>query len=407
MRFLQSSGPIDLPPGGFGTIVVAYIFAAPVASGGCPGAGCDVKPAGTNADLTILGDPTRMSSGVNQLDTMMGYLGFSNGGANDTDPTRVTQDEFVTVPGSLLRKAQTAQSVFDNKFLLPFAPERPEFFLVPGNNQVSVLWTRSPTETNPDPFFAVAGQPLIEGVVNPLYDPNFRALDVEGYRVYRGRTDNPAELQMIAQFDYGPDPATGRGVFTDFRGLVNPTPACAPELVPAVLTGCDPALQPPPVPGTPFTGSTAVDLTGTITQVTPGNRVLLASGESQLLPGVLDTAFSDIAAGRMAQGASVTLANTGVPFVFIDQNVRNSLRYFYSVTAFDVNSLVSGPSSLESARITKAAIPVPAVANDQSEVTLLQGVFGRDELQPARSSPTIDPATGIFSGPFPPADGGR
>ena len=103
----------------------------------------------------------------------------------------------------------------------------------------------------------------------------------------------------------------------------------------------------------------------------------------------------------------MTLANTGVPFVFIDQNVRNSLRYFYSVTAFDVNSLVSGPSSLESARITKAAIPVPAVANDQSEVTLLQGVFGRDELQPARSSPTIDPATGIFSGPFPPADGGQ
>ena len=50
-------------------------------------------------------------------------------------------------------------------------------------------------------------------------------------------------------------------------------------------------MQPPPVPGTPFTGSTAVDLTGTITQVTPGNRVLLASGESQLLPGVLDTAF--------------------------------------------------------------------------------------------------------------------
>ncbi len=174
MRFLQSSGPIDLVPGGFGTIVVAYIFAAPVASGGCPGAACDVKPANTNADLTILGDPARMASGVNKLDTMMGYLDFSNGGPNDTDPTTVTQDEFVTVPGSLLRKAQTAQSVFDNKFLLPFAPERPEFFLVPGNNQVTVLWARSPTETNPDPFFAVAGQPLIDGVVNPLYDPNFR-----------------------------------------------------------------------------------------------------------------------------------------------------------------------------------------------------------------------------------------
>ena len=158
MRFFQSSGPVDLPPGGFGTIVVAYIFAAPVASGGCPGAGCDVKPANTNADLTILGDPARMASGVNKLDTMMGYLGFSNGGPQPTPiRPRVTQDEFVTVPGSLLRKAQTAQSVFDNKFLLPFAPERPEFFLVPGNNQVTVLWARSPTETNAGPVLRGGG----------------------------------------------------------------------------------------------------------------------------------------------------------------------------------------------------------------------------------------------------------
>ena len=219
MRFFQSSGPIDLPPGGSGTIVVAYIFSAPVAAGGCPGGGCDVKPANTTADLTILGDPARMTNGVNKLDTMMGYLGFTNGGPEDTDPTSVSQDEFLTVPGSLLRKAQTAQSVFDNKFLLPFAPERPEFFLVPNNNQVSVLWTRSPTENaaNPDPFFAVASQPTVDGVANPLYDPNFRANDVEGYRVYRGRTDNPAELQLLAQFDYGPD-ESGRGLFTDFRG---------------------------------------------------------------------------------------------------------------------------------------------------------------------------------------------
>ena len=49
--------------------MVAYIFAAPVAVGGCPGGGCDVKPAATNADLTILGDPTRMATGVNKIDT--------------------------------------------------------------------------------------------------------------------------------------------------------------------------------------------------------------------------------------------------------------------------------------------------------------------------------------------------
>ena len=155
---------------------------------------------------------------------MMGYLGFTNAGPDDTDPTRVTQDEFLTVPGSLLRKAQTAQAVFDGKFLLPFAPERPDFFLVPGNNQVSVLWQPSPTEStdNPDPFFAVASQPTIDGVANPLYDPNFRANDVEGYRVYRGRVDNPSELQLLAQFDYVPDATTGRGIFTDLSWLGEP-----------------------------------------------------------------------------------------------------------------------------------------------------------------------------------------
>ena len=185
--------------------------------------------------------------------------------------------------------------MFDNKFLLPFAPERPEFFLVPGNNQVTVLWARSPTETNPDPFFVVASD-----VSQPLYDPNFRGLDVEGYRIYRGRVDNPAELQLVAQFDYAEDPTTGRGIFNDFRGLVNPTPQCAPEL--GVFIACDGALLPPPPPGTPFTGSQAIPLVGTITQLTPGNRVLLANGEAQTLPGVLDTAFADVAAGRVAQG---------------------------------------------------------------------------------------------------------
>ena len=74
----------------------------------------------------------------------------------------------------------------------------------------------------------MASQPTVGGAPNPLYDPNFRANDVEGYRVYRGRVDNPSELQLLAQFDYVPDPSTGRGIFLDYRGLVNPDPGCAP-----------------------------------------------------------------------------------------------------------------------------------------------------------------------------------
>ncbi len=210
---------------------------------------------------------------------------------------------------------------------------------------------------------------------------------------------------MLAQFDYAPD-AEGRGIFTDFRALVNPVPGCAPELTPAVTAGCATTFS-NPAPGEPFVGSVDIDITGTITQITPGGRVLL-SGDTltQILPGRLDTAFTDIAAGRLASGVTTNLANTGVPFIFVDRGVRNSLRYFYSVTAFDVNSLVSGPSSLESARLTKAVTPSPAATNTASSSEITSGAFGRDvELDTDAPAPAIDAATGRFAGPFPAANG--
>ena len=96
-----------------------------------------------------------------------------------------------------------------------------------------MLWRPSPTETTGDPFFQVASQPTITdpvtGIVgpNPLYDPNYRQFDVEGYRIYRGRVDSPNELALIAQFDY-------QGTFiTDFTSQVSVGVSCrpaAPEL---------------------------------------------------------------------------------------------------------------------------------------------------------------------------------
>ena len=90
-----------------------------------------------------------------------------------------------------------------------------------------------------------------------------------------------------------------------------------------------------------------------------------------------------------------------------NRTVRNSLRYFYAVTAFDVNSLVSGPSSLESARSTKAVIPAPSPTNQTIQTALARHVVGRDVgTDTLFPMPTIDPATGRFSGPMPPSDGG-
>ena len=190
---------------------------------------------------------------------------------------------------------------------------------------------------------------------------------MEGYRVYRGRVDNPSELPLLAQFDYAPDAATGKGIFMDFRGLVNPIRAARPSSRPPCSPTCDPALQPPPPPGTPFTPGASVEHRPH-RHGHPGDPGQPGAPGQRRRPGAagqLDTAFADVAAGPGGPGCQLpTLANTGVPFIFVDRGVRNSLRYFYSVTAFDVNSLVSGPSSLESARVTKAVTPTPAVSND-------------------------------------------
>ena len=105
------------------------------------------------------------------------------------------------------------------------------------------------------------------------------------------------------------------------------------------------------------------------------------------------------------------LANTGVPFVFTDNGSgllsapRNNVRYFYSVTAFDVNSFVSGPASLESQRAAKPIVPVKPASNAEVTSTITPGFFGRDVALTDSTLPTIDPATGKFSGPFPPANG--
>jgi hypothetical protein len=246
-------------------------------------------------------------------------------------------------------------------------------------------------------------------VANPLYDPNYRSSDVEGYRVYRGRVDSPNSMQLLAQFDY-------LGTFIpDFAGQVNPTTDCAPELgvdAPPVDLDGDGAADvdlcdfDPVAPGVARVKHTDVPLVGPVTQVKLGERGLLASGAVINLK--VDTALTGAVSGclRFGTATECSLRDTGVPFTFIDRTARSNLRYFYSVTAFDVNSFQSGPSSLESARTTKAVTPVAPASNYLSQGTLTTSVFGRGEDQTAKfpSVPSID-AQGRFSGPMPPANG--
>jgi hypothetical protein len=387
MRFYQSSTGFSLPPGGQGSIVVAYIFAAPVSVPGCPegGAVCgggNVKP----GNPTILGNPALMAGGVNLVDSLSGYIS-----ATDLDGSGVYEQEgtlgpeWTVVPKSLLGKSYTAQAVFDAGFLLPFAPIPPAFFLIPGNNQVTVMWQPSTSENDGDPYYSVANDPA-----SALYDPNYRQYDVEGYRIYRGRTDNPDGLSLIASFDYAGT------IFNDYDGVINPVPTCAPEL--NIFTDC-PVAYDPVAPGVPRTVANPNNIVSPFITTKFGGRLELATGDAIL------TSVDTVVTGE-ADGGFPPMTNSGVPFVYVDNAVRNNFRYFYVVTAYDVNSWQSGPSSLESPKsATVAVTPQAPATNYENSAILSSGIYGRGvALDYQAPFPTIDATTGIFSGPMPASD---
>ncbi|HRP07380.1 MAG TPA: hypothetical protein PLL69_02735, partial [Gemmatimonadales bacterium] len=392
VRVVQSSTGLALEAGQSASIVVSYIHAAPVAVAGY-----------TPGTLVLPGDPRKhydpagLEAGdVNLVDRIQGFLSYEDG----NDDGIVQQDEYVSVPGSLLSKALTAQTIFNNAFLLPFAPEAPDFFLIPNDNQVTVVWRPSASEAEGDPFYQVAGAAMMpppgggEPVVNPLYDANYRNFDVEGYRIYRGRTDTPTGLQLIQQYDYAGT------TFDDYTGqMVNAARGsrCAPEI--PIVESCDFDFD-DQVPGSQLEAHVSYDLSGPVVQVQRGNRaVLQATGDVLVIKA--DTAITGSGSGF------AELSNTGVPFAYVDNTVRNGLTYYYAVTAFDVNSINStgaGNTSLESARVTKRVVPRAPAGNYANDVTIQTGVFGRNGLLTDNEVPTIDPTTGRFSKKFPATD---
>jgi hypothetical protein len=392
LRSFHSTGPFSLDPGEFETQVSAYLFAAPVATGGsstCPT--CDIKP-GVSSIIANQDDPAIIAGGMNPIDSIAGFLG-----ANDASGDGILQgDEFLTVPRSLYGKAQVAQAIFENGFLLPSAPAAPDFFLIPGDSQVTVMWRPSTSEQTGDPYFTIAQSAQVMNdqgalVANPLYDPNFREFDVEGYRIYRSRVDAPASMALIARFDYAGT------VISDYAGQVNPSRFCAPEV--SVTSQC-PVAYDPVAPGQARSAHVDVPLMGTIIQVRFGDRLALTDGTA------LHLHTDTIPDGVTPNGFPNGLADTGVPFAWVDTGLRNNFRYFYTVIAFDVNSLESGPASFESPRVLKSVTPVRPASNHANTVTFATHILGRGVAMDTiiTVDPTIDPVTGVFSGPQRPAN---
>jgi hypothetical protein len=99
-----------------------------------------------------------------------------------------------------------------------------------------------------------------------------------------------------------------------------------------------------------------------VLQVPLGGRVQLADGSILILN-------ADSAVNGAVSGSFPALSDVGVTFAFVDRSVRSSFTYFYAVTAFDVNSLASGPSSIESARVTKSTTHLALADIHESEVS--------------------------------------
>ncbi|MES2123937.1 MAG: hypothetical protein V4503_04530 [Gemmatimonadota bacterium] len=384
-RVLQSVPAVTLSPGGSTTVGFAFLHAAPLALAGyAPGTQVTPGQPTRNSDAALL------ANGANRVDSIAGFAGYTDANGDGV----VQPGEVWAVPRSLLAKAQLAQAVFDSKFLLPAAPDAPDFFLIPGDNRVTVVWRPSSTETFGDPYYDLAKNPTMTppgggmAVPNPLYDPNFRKFDVEGYRIYRGRSDSPGSLTLVAEYDYAGT------TFDDYDGRVPLGRNCALEL--GVTTTCADVFD-PIVPGIARLRKRSYDINANLLQVRLGDRTLVESGDVLIL-------HAD-SMGRGLSPAALSLYNSGVPFTWVDNSVRNTGAYYYAVTAFDYNSIQSGPTMQESSRIPKRVTPQVLAGNYTNTAVVEQGVYGRHGLLTDNISPTLDAAGGRFSKQALPGDG--
>jgi hypothetical protein len=401
-RFFQASGPFSIGPGDVGTIVVAYIAAPTVASdeittqadpnANPPGQpsfhpefpserGCDAT--GSNC---IVSDPV---NDVLPIERAAGWLTYINPpatipGAIETADNKVDQRNVAVVPGSLLGRALVAQTVFDSKFLLGSAPEPPPFWLIPGDEKVTVIWNETPTELVGDPFYNAASDPE-----NSLFNPNYREFDVEGYRVWRGV--DPGTLELLAQFD------KAGSAFTD-----NTCETVPPTKDFYAYGASDAGLgyaagEPCPYVGAPF-------------DVPINSDMLFNNGSDGGSPGggVVRSAAGPAVGVSLTQvivddqsGQRVPATDTGIPFSFVDTDVANNFTYFYAVSAFDVNSQASGPHSLRSLRTAISTVPRASNSALQAGFEADVIISGDDgvalDLEGPQIAPDVD--TGIFPGP--------
>jgi len=111
------------------------------------------------------------------------------GGAGQNWPDR-PRDSLV----HLAKLANQAQFIYDQGWLLPGPPLSPNITLVPGDNQVRIVWDNLP-EVTPDPYWVK----VASDTTKPGWDPMYKGYDFQGYAVYKSA--NGTDWQIIGQCD--------------------------------------------------------------------------------------------------------------------------------------------------------------------------------------------------------------
>lgn len=99
--------------------------------------------------------------------------------------------DFVQLP----KIADIAQSIYNTGFVLPRPPDHPHVTVVPDDKKASISWDNV-AELSKDPYYQFTSDPA-----NPLYDPNYKEMDFEGYKLYRSTTGLPGTFDLLASWD--------------------------------------------------------------------------------------------------------------------------------------------------------------------------------------------------------------
>jgi len=131
VRYMISSGPLELRAGETQRIVFAFVFANAV---------------GNPSSINRYGNPPR---------------------PDPNDP----------IFGEFLQTRMVAQGAYDLGFIEAGSPSRPKLTLIPGDGQVTVLWDDSPVYIEDDAYTDFV-----------KYDPSYRSLDFQGFKLWGSRT---------------------------------------------------------------------------------------------------------------------------------------------------------------------------------------------------------------------------